>query len=198
MKKSLLIFCLTFNYAIAQEISFSTGMGYAQGEGNIYKKLMLYKESTFGYEKQIKNDYFFFTGVGKSVLQFSYNDTGNINVFTTRSFITVQLAARKYFFLNKKSWFFIQVGPAFNYYLLDKKELKSYFIDESIEQRYLGWTLGAKGIGAYKRQLTNRSFFDVGFETQQTFLTRYKQDKNKIIFNTNSLRLGFSWNLAKE
>ncbi|MEP6673797.1 MAG: hypothetical protein ABJA78_01530 [Ferruginibacter sp.] len=197
--KHLLLFAtiLLGQKNFAQEMNLSFQTGYAFGETNSFKKIMLFTAVTGGYEAQIKNDNFFSLSAGGAALKFSYTDTGNINVFESRYCLNINLSLKRYFFINQRSDFFIEFGPVFNYCLQDKKLKKKINLDQTVSQQNLGNDLGLAVTGAYKKMLTDKISIAIGVAAQRNYLFHYKNETDKIQVKTTAFSIAVYRKLGK-
>ena len=199
MKYLIFITALLLQQSIfAQEVNLSFRNGYALGETDALRKIMLFTAATAGYEAQLRNDYFITGSIGGTSLKFSYVDSGNTNVYNSRIFVCLPVAIKKYFFINQRSDFFLQLAVVMDYCLIDKRERKRVNFVHTETRLNTGWAAGVEASCCYKRAITAKISFAIGLAAQQNFLLHYKNGSDKIQVKTNALVFAFYRRLGKQ
>jgi hypothetical protein len=175
----------------SQELKFTNKLGYAVGESNTLKKVMLCTQNDLGVEINIKDRLFFCSAVGVIRLRFDNSDTGNSQVFNTHYYLTIPFSVKKYYPVSKKSSMFWDFGAMVNYHLTAKMEIRSAANYTVQKQGGSGFILGLSASFGFKTRITETISFDIGIHGQSDLLYRYRNNQNKIETEKNCLAISF-------
>lgn len=180
----------------AQLFKFQSGVGYAIVTGNDFKKISLAKQVMIGSEFILKEFLYIDLMAGITTLQYS-RDNANTENYFKKQYASLAACLKKYYPLSKKSSFFWEVGPAFNYDFKVLQEIYTNADHTNISQKNLGSTLSLNGNAGFKTQMLRNVFFDVTLYTQTDFFTFYSKTANKTKTNRQLLSFTLYFKLKK-
>ena len=194
MKRSFIIFLslLSMQYARTQSLIVENKLGYTIGEKTSSKNIMLFKGAGIHYEKDIKYSLSVTLGITFASAQFNYTDTVKKNVFEKYYILQLPVTMVKYYMLSKNSNVFLQFGPIFSFLPLNKKEIFSNNVKQTVNTKTQGFNLGlSANIGVKTRITKNSWYLSVALSGYEDFFMANKNSLQKIKFN--QFGLGFSF-----
>jgi hypothetical protein len=197
MKIVILFFALHVPFLIQAQSLKSVGhAGIAIGKNDFFKKIMLYKSNSIGYEKWIGYNLYLNFELGYSNLQYDDIDLSmNKKYFRTKNYLFLPLTIKKYYTLSRNSTSFIEIGFANNYNYKDKIEYSNNIVDSV--HRNLGYTLSFLGRFGLKTKLINAWFMDIGMGSQDDIFQHYKDNRQELIAKRRFLILSVYRKLGK-
>ena len=165
--------------------------GYAIGEMESLKKIMLSTATNFGGEFFVRENMYLNVSPGISTLQFSHTDSANASVFNKKTFLDFSISLKKYYRLSKNSSAFWDFGICGDYFFRDKREINAGLNNSIFINHNLGFNFGTIASFGFKTLITNKLAFDVAIFVQQDEFFIYKINADKIKTTRNFLVFSF-------
>ena len=194
MKFPILITTLFLCIAcFSQVLTVNLKYGYAIGETQNVKKVMLYNGIGATLDWKLKEPLFFNAGVGGATLQFSYTDTSGGLVFNKKYFLTIPIALKKNYYLTKNSLAFIQFGVMNNFLVYDKKEILFANNKKFVKSSMRGYNLGLLFNTGFRTKMSqNNWYITLSIGGHQDILLIYKDKSKEIKHSATVLGISFT------
>ena len=194
MKFAILVTTLFFiTGCFAQVLTVNTKYGYAIGEMQTLKKVMLYSGLDVTVDMKLKESIFFNTGVGGAALQFSYSDTSNNLVFNKKYFLAIPASLKKIYYLTKNSSSFIQIGVLNSFLVYDKKEILIANNKKVVKSNMTGYNLGMLFNAGFRTKMAqNNWYIGISIGGHQDILLVYKDKSKEIRHSVTMLGVSFT------
>lgn len=194
MKFAILVTTLFFiTGCFSQVLTVNTKYGYAIGETQTIKKVMLYSGLDVTVDMKLKESIYFNTGVGGATLQFSYTDTSNTLVFNKKYFLLIPASIKRYYQLTANSSAFIEVGIMNSFLIYDKKEFQNAIDKKVVKSNVFGYNLGMLANAGFRTKMAqNNWYISLFLGGHQDMLLVYKKKSEKIKIKTTALGISFT------
>lgn len=165
-------------FLMSQELRMNSTIGYASGEKNEYKKLMLSAGGSICYEFPSHKPIYATAALGWGNLIFNTTDADNNNYYVKIKYAFLPVSFRKYYIMSGTKSLFLELGILNSYYYQELRESLKPVIKEKIPIKILhaGFTGGA----GYKQLINSYAGFELAVFAQEDLLQLYNTGKGKL------------------
>jgi hypothetical protein len=181
MRNFLAFACCTLSGILnAQQVGITGQFGYAIGETDNAKQIMLVNGVTLTTSFNLNGLYSLVAGAGMGTVKWDSN-AGVPSVFNERVFLLLPVVIRRSFPLGARSATTLEVGCIGSFLIRDKFELRNVPDPGTFFRKAQGRSLAIAGAATYRYLITPTSAIALGFASSEDVFLHYPNGDQKLL-----------------
>lgn len=181
MRNLLAFACCTVSCALAaQQVAVTGQLGYAIGETQKAKKIMLVNEVLLTTSFPLHGLYSLVGGAGGGWVKFG-SGTDMPNIFNERVSLLIPIGIRRSFPISVRSAAILELGLVGSFLIRDKVELRNLPDPGTVFRKARGRSLAAAAAAGYRYLISSESAISMGFGNSEDLFLHYPDPEQKLL-----------------